>query len=191
MKVFIAASAVILATSASIATADTDWTGAYAGAYYGTASGTDYEGYQVDPETYELTGSMYGGFAGYRIDNGPVVWGGEIATTLSTDLYEVEFPDYYFDSILDVKAQAGYDMGSALIYIQAGFSTAQFFADSDTGEALSGWNAGIGVDTMVTDNFFVGAEFLYRDIRNADFFGVDNGAQAQISTWQVRAGYKF
>ena len=186
MKLILAATATVLVATASIASADTDWTGTYAG----TGSGTDFQGYQVDPDTYELTGSMYGGFAGYRSDSGSLVWGGEIAMTLGTDFYETDFPGFYYENFIDVKAQVGYDLGSALVYVEAGFSTAEFTAAGPT-ETLSGWNAGIGADMMVTDKLFVGAEFLYRDILNPDFFGVDDGAQAQISTWQIRAGYRF
>ena len=190
MNLILTSTAAILVATASIASADTDWTGIYAGTYYGTGTGTDFEGYPVEPDLYDLAGTMYGGFAGYRSDSGSFVWGGEIAMSLGADFGEVDFADYYYGSFIDVNVQAGYDIGPALIYVEAGFSTAEFTASDDTG-TLSGWNAGIGADMMVTDKLFVGAEFLYRDILNVDYFSAGNGERANISTWQLRAGYRF
>ena len=71
----------LLATTiaGSAAIADPDWSGLYAGASYSSESGYgDWYNPTFNPD-FPMSGSLYGGFAGYNMQNGAFVYGGELA----------------------------------------------------------------------------------------------------------------
>lgn len=163
--------------------AGTDWSGLYAGAFYSFASGEDYN----IGGPYELNdGNFYGGFAGYRHDLGKIVVGGEVAGSFGADLYEVAFPTWEYTSFIDVKATAGYDMGRVLAYVSAGYTFADF-TSGGSDYAFGGWNAGAGLDFMVTNNIFIGGEYVYRSLQDTNL----SNYTGDIQSWQIRAGYQF
>ena len=88
------------------ATQDT-WAGAYVGGMYGNNSAT-YE-YESGSSSYgnDLEGTTFGGFAGYNIQDGALVYGGELAYAVGS-VYNPNAEDddrvYEFTSVLDARA---------------------------------------------------------------------------------------
>ena len=154
-----------------------DWTGFYFGGTLGWAMG---ETVGVD----DFDGLLYGGFAGYnyQFDN-DFVLGAEVAA--STGELEYDGGGVFDPTYIDLKARAGYAMDRALVYVSGGYT----FANFTGGNEGAGFNVGAGVDFLVFDNVFVGAEYIYRDIEDT----VANPAawQDQFGTIQARVGITF
>lgn len=190
----------------------TDWSGTYLGALGSFSTGTQVESWEdgfggyADLE-YNLDGSMYGAFAGYNIQNGSFVYGIE-AAYMAGDVLSGDYTldsntgwsiyDLRYNSIFDLKARAGVATDKALLYAFVGGSTSQFEALS-AGLVLggpysaSGFNYGVGVDVLVSEKIFLGAEYIVRDL-SADY-GADSGGWVvegvDIQSMQIRAGIKF
>lgn len=196
---------VLLAPTAQAA----DWNGPYAGITGGSASGLQHELYdngEFDGYLdYDLSGSTYGVFAGFNHQSGSYIFGIEAAysagavetTGIESDLDDFIFYDAEFTSFLDLKARAGFANGPALFYGFAGYSsgTLQYLLDGEPGDTTwqpAGWNYGAGVDYMVSDNAFIGIEYIVRnlsdDLAEIDDWIVDS---AVIDAIQVRAGMTF
>lgn len=154
-----------------------DWTGFYFGGAVGWASG---ETVGVN----NFNGVLYGGFAGYnyQFDNN-LVLGAEVAASTGTLDWDGGATDGA--TFFDLKARAGYAADRALVYASGGYS----FASFDGGDEGNGFNVGAGVDYLVFDNAFVGAEYVYRDIEDSV---ADPAAwQDQFGTIQLRVGLSF
>lgn len=165
----------------SIASADTDWSGIYAGGYYSTGTGEDYN--LGGPWPLKDDGSFYGGFAGYRHDLGSYVIGGELASSFGVDVGEAIFTTWIVNSVLDMKITAGYDLGSILPYAIIGYS----MAEADPGPySVAGMLYGVGADWMITDSIFIGAEYNNRFME-----GTTNSYTIELESYLVRAGYRF
>ncbi|MEZ5769974.1 MAG: outer membrane beta-barrel protein [Paracoccaceae bacterium] len=151
-----------------------DWAGFYAGGTGGIQSGTITPGFTFDATTY-------GGFAGYNMQSGNLVYGVEIAAQTGTIRLP---PSFDLDYVVDAKARIGYSLGDALLYASGGYTT------TDTGLlglTASGWNAGAGLDYAVTDKFFLGGEYTYRNLPNTTPGGFDYASHGG----QLRAGIRF
>ncbi|MCB1330563.1 MAG: porin family protein [Maritimibacter sp.] len=154
-----------------------DWTGPYFGALGGWSMGD-----RTGVDDYD--GLLYGGFAGYnyQFDNSVVI-GAEVAAT--TGEQEWGLGGTRDATYIDLKARLGYGMDRALVYASGGYS----FANYSGGDEGAGFNVGAGVDFLVTDNIFVGAEYIYRDIEDTL---VDPAAwDEQLGTIQARVGITF
>ena len=175
----------------------TDWTGFYAG---GLAT-SDYSGDVEfstdgvwDGSTWPMEGTQYGAFAGYNMQYGSFVVGGELAYSSGMVNLEVETFNGFTDFI-DFKARAGYPVGSLLPYVFAGYSVGTWDHSTFGGPvSSSGMNYGAGVDVMVTNSVFVGAEYIARDMTSANNptrLPAENIAEANLQTISVRFGMKF
>ncbi len=170
----------VVAVAASI----TDWSGPYVGVTAGSSSGvqTDYfvgDGAPRESD-YDMEGSMYGAFAGYNIQRGSLVFGGE-AAYLAGGVYDIDEENYYFSDFVDLKARVGFAGGSMGAW-----------EDGGAGHySVTGFNYGAGVDLLVTDRFFAGAEYIVREFSD-DLVDQPNWTfSASVQTIQVRAGMKF
>jgi len=184
--------AVLGSASMAVSANAADWSGPYIGGYYSADSGEDYYPDNFDTQYYALVGDSYGIFAGYNMDQGNYVFGLEVATAIGIDLIEETDPDWIFGSMTDLKFRVGYKSGNALPYVLVGGSMAEFgdIPDGDV-DTLTGLVAGAGVDYMFSGGFFVGAEYLYRDMYKDNFAGEGYEVFSQVSSFQVRAGMKF
>lgn len=191
MRKLILALAIPFAALASSASA-ADWSGFYTGGATNTNTG-DYHVFGTNPvftdPTYGLSGSMTSIFGGFNVDNGPLVFGFEAATTVSGTTPSTTAPlTDYLTTVTDFKARAGYEMGNALIYGTAGYSFGNFELPSYS-TAVSGFSYGVGVDFLVTLNFFVGVEYLSRNM-----FGVvltPDELEVNLDSISIRAGMLF
>ncbi|MEZ5769685.1 MAG: outer membrane beta-barrel protein [Paracoccaceae bacterium] len=154
-----------------------DWTGFYFGGLAGWATGE-----QVGVDDFD--GLLYGGFAGYnyQFDNN-LVLGVEVAGSMGEE--EWALGGTRDATYVDLKAKAGFAVDRALVYVSGGYT----FASYDGGDEGAGFNVGAGVDFLVFDNVFVGAEYVYRDIE--DTVADPAAWSEQFGTIQARVGITF
>ncbi|MBL1434747.1 MAG: porin family protein [Rhodobacteraceae bacterium] len=168
--------------------AGTDWSGFYGGANVGFASGNIANGNASDDLA---DNTLFGVFAGYNMQRGNMVFGGEIDYAITP----VEFANFSvtLDEIVDAKARVGYAFGNALVYGVLGYSFANLNELADHA-SLSGVSFGAGVDYKIGSRYFVGAEYLARSF-SGDFVvtpGPGTAFSNQIvSTVKLRAGISF
>lgn len=162
-----------LALSATSATAN-DWSGFYAGVGIGNL--------EVDPSAggVKEDDTSYGVHAGYRFDAGQWVFGGEF----EYDWTDIDLaPTVSVDSVMRLKATAGYDLGQTLLYVAAGA------AEVDVDGLGNEWGEffGIGAAYAVTPKGIISVELLEHDFSDIDGSGVD--ADAWIVN--LRASWRF
>lgn len=173
----------------------TDWNGFYTGLSYGFFDETE-DNINVPGSvfrTLELEGSGLGAFVGYNIQRGSLVYGGELALSGATSSVVSETNSITHGDYLDLKGRLGYATGSFLFYGILGYSTASAQENpTNILENSSGLNYGVGVDYMVSDQFFIGAEFLERRIEG-DYFesGFSERFETDTRSISIRAGLSF
>ena len=172
-----------------------DWNGPYAGGAIGTLSADAEFELAAVPEVSFSDSSSFGGFAGFQVQTGMLVYGGEAAFSIapSAELQEGE----ELQSFTDIKGRLGYSFGEVLAYGVAGVSFATY---NETGTDMgidfdddfngTGLNFGAGVDYKVTDNIFVGAEYLVRRT-TGDYPNDDAEFDLDVDTFSVRVGFNF
>jgi len=172
------------AIPASIAT---DWSGFYVGGLAGIQNGDAIAnpGTPIEVVT-PIDVTNYGGFAGYNFQQGSIVYGAEIAAQMGNITAGVTTVN--LDYLVDARPRVGYAFDSVLVYAAGGYSTGQM-SNLGISETFSGFNVGAGLELAVTDNFFLGGEYIYRDM---------SGTTAGLTPFdikthgvQVRAGFRF
>ena len=171
------------AAPAPMIVADTgsDWTGGYAGASLGYATG--------DAKSANAGGDLdgYGGtlFAGYQRDFGTFVLGGELEYLIGG--VSDDEGSFEFDNGVRGKVRMGYDAGQTLVYGVVGASYANAsFADRDIEAA--GYLFGAGVDYRVTPAITVGGEII---ADRFDDFNDNTADEANVNTVSLRVAYSF
>jgi len=164
------------------------WAGAYGGLTYST--GTGHRVYDFGPTSFDLEGVGPGIILGYNIATGPWVLGGELAYS-AADIGELVDEDYTFTSFLDLKARAGYAMDNVLFYGTVGATFTEWQEDAGFGgHEGNGFLYGVGVDYLVSTNFFIGAEYLVRDV-TSDWNNSGGTFDADVNTFTLRVGMTF
>ncbi|WP_341368294.1 outer membrane beta-barrel protein [Yoonia sp. BS5-3] len=188
--------AVIIAALPSATLAD--FSGAYGGAALGVVSpNLDFsdllEGL-IDEDIViglEDTTSL-SAFAGYQIQNGAFVYGGEVAFTTAPNM---EFVGVSIDnSATDIKGRLGYAVDDQLLaYGALGYSQVTIDIDDiDLELDADGLFLGAGVDYLLTDNIVLGAEVSTRKVSiDLDEFDIDQDVDLDTNTFALRASYKF
>jgi outer membrane immunogenic protein len=177
-----------------VAPAPFDWSGFYAGLSAGKSTGDfDYLESGVSYEAHDLTGTSMGVFAGYNLQSGNFVYGLELA--LQRDVAEQDgFPDYNYPRVDDAKLRLGYAFDNVMVYGFVGRSRGDFhYAGTDTDYGATGNNFGVGADMVFNENWLVGLEYINRELEG-DYdgdFGSEFTHRGDISTFQLRVGYKF
>ena len=158
-----------------------DWTGFYTGLQLGYADA------ETDGGVADLDGDngSYGFHAGYNYDFGRFVLGGE----LDYDKTDIDLDNAAgttigtVDSVARAKIKGGYDLGNTLVYATGGYAR----ADTSMGDE-DGSFYGIGMDYKITEQYSVGAELLEHKF---DDVGGVSGADADVTTFNVRGSYRF
>lgn len=168
----IIAAALVAAPAATFAQ---DWTGPYAGFQIG---GSDID---VDGAALDGDGPSYGVFAGYNVQSGNIVYGGEIDYD-STE-YEIADGAVEVDSTTRLKGRVGTQLGSGLAYGTAGivWATSPELGDDN------GYLFGVGYDLPVTTNMKIGAEVLQHQFDDYNDSSLDVGA----TTFKARVSFSF
>ena len=167
----IAAAALAAAPAAVFAQ---DWTGPYAGFQIG--------GSDIDVDGAPLTGDgpSYGVFAGYNIQAGNLVYGGEF----DYDTTEYEIGDTVeVESTTRLKGRIGSEVGGGLLYGTAGivWATSPQLGDDD------GYLFGVGYDFPVSDNMIAGAEILQHEFEEYNGGALD----VSVTTFKARVAFNF
>ena len=155
-----------------------DWTGFYTGLQLGYSEADTNFGVDGD-------NGSYGFHAGYNYDFGRFVLGGE----LDYDKKDIDLDDAAgvtqgsIDSVARAKIKGGYDLGNTLVYATGGYAR----ADTSMGDE-DGSFYGIGMDYKITEQYSVGAELLEHKF---DDVGGVSGADADVTTFNVRGSYRF
>ncbi|MCC0043596.1 MAG: porin family protein [Brucellaceae bacterium] len=171
------------------------WIGPYLGVYSGYGFGGQTQG--ATGGTISTNGWLFGGFAGYNLQSGSIVYGleGDIGYNGMNGGNGTTYSRQGLEGSL--RARLGYSPDDAiLLYATAGgAATAQRIYDAAgtaRGTAL-GWTAGAGMDAKLTDNVFGRVEYRYTDFGSTTL-NTGSGAQTvspQNHRIMVGAGLKF
>lgn len=166
-----------------------DWSGPYVGLSYGTASG-DIDFSTTSPFDVE-SGNIAGVYAGYLMQRGSLVYGGELAYGRISDAAIVGFPNSDFANALDLKARVGFAANRALFYGVLGYSKAMFDDTAAIEFDMDGFSYGLGVDLAVSNRFTVGLEYLTRDLSGTSSVDPTTTGDASLDTLSLRVGLSF
>lgn len=198
MKHTLCLSALLLSTTAAIAGGPVyvpppviplvqpveQWTGPYAGVQlgYGIA-----ETGSPNSTSFDMNGMVYGVHAGYNYDLGTIIISGELDYNLA-NINGTFDGDAVVKTLAHAKARIGYDMGSAMLYGTGGMAYAESELFNGTSSySGTGYFGGVGIEYMISNNWGVGAEYLYHQFN--DFYFGDTDLKLQ--TIQARASYHF
>ncbi|MBA3911495.1 MAG: hypothetical protein C0524_16865 [Rhodobacter sp.] len=138
-----------------------DWSGPYVGLSYGKTSGE--MTYSDIVTVFEFdSGSTPSIFAGYLIQRGNLVYGGELAYSRGNDATIVGYPDENLESMIDIKGRLGFAANKALFYGVLGYSQVGYYETFLGSQDTSGFAYGAGVDFAVSNRFTLGLEYLAR-----------------------------
>ena len=164
------------------------WAGFYAGVTGGAATSGG-ASYAPAGTAFGIDRGSYGVMGGYNLQNGALVYGGEIAAQ-ATD-FNLEGAPGSFDNMIDLKARAGMAYGKVLPYAFVGYSRGDWKnGNALTNGAADGMNYGLGVDYAVSDTWSVGAELIRREL-STDFDGGNGSVDTNFNTAQLRASFRF
>jgi outer membrane immunogenic protein len=173
--------------------AGTDWSGFYGGLGYGTTGGS----IDFNSPFYDLTsGNATSLFAGYLVQRGSIVYGGELAISQASDTYVDLTPAYTdeeVDQIIDLKAKVGYATNRVLFYGVLGYSQVEWTtpgAPSVGDFETSGFAYGLGADFAATERVSVGVEYLSRGT-SGDSYIAGETADIDLDTLSLRVGLNF
>lgn len=174
-----------------------DWSGFYAGGMvtiYMPGVLTRTELIAEPPpniSTHDLVASSVGGgFAGYNIQYGAFVLGGELAVSFNGPANDNN--SLVYQTVYDLKARAGYSFGNVLAYGVVGSSYADLLRNTQYRYPSAGFTYGAGVDYKIGEHLFVGAEYLVRQL-DGDLTGspAQDSVSSTIQSAQLRVGWKF
>lgn len=172
----------------------TDWSGTYVGLSAGIPNGhMAYYVYDLLDAREKVDGSLAGAYAGFNIQRGSFVYGGELAYSTG----DVEFADGYgFTDFLDVKARAGYATGKTLVYGTLGWTRGTWKEEGFSALSGDGIAYGAGVDIQLSDRMTLGVEYLWRSLETENFTsGIPSIANTNVhgdfGTLSLRLGFRF
>ena len=179
-----------------------NWTGFYLGAMGGYAQ-------ENASGIGTLSGGFAGGTAGYNWQMGNVVLGLEADAAWADVGATLGIPglasvDYTIRSMGTVRGRVGYAFDSVLVYGTGGWAwsdnrlaaTVVGVGSASDSRFHSGWTLGAGVEVMFAPKWSVKAEYLYKSLEGATYFGNNVARGVPIGTInlnsvQVGVNYHF
>lgn len=177
-----------------------DWSGGYSGLGLSASRGTETEAIDGAQDIQEdIKGNQTALFAGYALQRGKIVYGGEVAYNHGRVVISEQSPDLnYIDRLFDLKARVGYSFGKVLVFGSAGWARADtYYAGVDGADEplhASGLSYGLGANYAVDENWFIGGEVLQRKLNlgEGDIPGFEEwSTQWKFTTVQLRVGMRF
>lgn len=167
---------VAVASLATPALAETNWTGMYSGLSVGKSDISTVKNDCTESEIGDNCPNpkFVGAFGGYRYDFGGPVVGLEVSN--SQEVYKDERSVGSSKYSMTVEGQVGYSLGKFLPYASVGYEKSSY------GESVV---SGVGVDYAVNDSFFVGGKY-----QKSKPEGKDIGS-SKAGTISARVGFKF
>lgn len=167
---------------------DPAWTGVYGGFSLGRTTG-DLE-YQNPASSHDVdSGSLRSIFLGYRLQEGNVVYGGEMELANLSGTTIEGFAEEY-SKAFDVKGSVGVTRGRFLGYGVLGWSQVTF--DHTTGPGnFGGISYGAGVEYSVNDNIGLGLEYLARKVDGVSPNGSPQTTTIDANSLSLRIGLSF
>ncbi|WP_333818082.1 outer membrane protein [Tabrizicola sp.] len=165
-----------------------DWTGPYAGLGLGRTTGSQDD--QTPSASYGVDGgSLRSVFLGYRLQQGNIVYGGEMElANLSGSA--IQGTPREFSKAFDVKSTLGIAQGRFLTYGVLGWSQVEVARPSDTTN-FGGISYGAGVEYSVNDRFGIGLEYLARDVDGISVNGSPQTSEIGLDSLSLRFGLSF
>lgn len=196
------ASPVFTATSAS------NWGGFYAGVSggYGWGTTTNTPAFPGGQVNNNASGWALGGQAGYNMDLGGFVLGGEADLQWASIGYSEPSPiggtfTAKTDMFGTLRARAGIPIGQVMPYATLGVAYGRGSATVDNGGVTTsqsanhfGWTAGAGLEAQATANLSLKAEYLYVDLGSQPYNGLGLGNRdigQRFSVIRAGVNYKF
>lgn len=196
MRTTVLAAAALVAGLSTAAMAQSN-DAAFNGLYFGGQVGYDSYKNNIDDGVNALSlgaqGVEGGIFAGYnyRVNNFVVGLEGQLGLsdaknhlTVGGDTLTTSARESY-----GITARAGALVGEGtLAYVHGGWVNTRFKTKDALGsdsEHLNGWKVGVGLETLVSQNVSLRAEYAYSDYENK------NGFEPKNSSFQVGAAYHF
>lgn len=172
-----------------------NWEGGYAGIYLG--GGLNVFKNDLGEGSLRNNSVKLGGYAGWNFQNDNIVYG--VEGDAGYNIVNKKDDELNIKSGFDgsLRARLGYDMGAVMPYVTAGIAGRQvsFSADEDSNKKFRvGWTAGVGAETMLTQNISARLEYRYADFGKKDVtFGniVAPAVKLQSHDIRVGVGYKF
>jgi outer membrane immunogenic protein len=162
------------------------WDGAYVG-----GKATYQWGRVKANKDLNTTGPGAGLYGGYNLQNGKVVYGGEVDLNYSgvdSTAGNVETKQGVNGSL---RARVGYDLNPALVYGTAGLAVSSMEASDKTSSSsntMVGLTAGAGVETMITDSITARTEYRFTDYQDRTF-NLDSGSRVRgLQEHQINVG---
>ena len=183
------------------------WEGFYAGINAGYGWGTltrqpTAGGIKTDDNS---SGWQFGGQAGYNMDSGGVVFGGEADIQFASigherDLGAAGKQKSGMDVYGTIRGRAGVTFGAVMPFVTAGFAAGRGTASlTDTRNVVTsqsanhiGWTVGAGLEAQATEQISLKAEMLYVDLGTQTYNGLPGGGQDITQRFGVvRAGLNY
>lgn len=184
-----------------------NWSGFYAGVSggYGWGTTVNEPAFAGGDDDNNSNGWLVGGQAGYNLDMGGFVIGGEADLQWSSIGYEEDAAgggtfSARTDMFGTLRARAGVPIGQVMPYGTVGVAYGRGSAKIEDGITSSqsanhfGWTAGVGLEAQATSNLSLKAEYLYVDLGSQAYDGLPGGNRDIAQRFGViRAGvnYKF
>ena len=134
------------------------------------------------------TGTAYGLFAGYNVQNGSTIFGGEIRALHFSAYIDTEDDGFEVESVIDLRGRVGFGLGSALSYGAAGYSFGTMVLGGPSID-IDGFNVGGGVEYNVSESFFVRGDITFREMSGDTGFG--STIDQAVNTVTIGAGFRF
>lgn len=177
-----------------VVTPPVTWDGFYVG--IGAAMTTGDIDFDPAPARELDDGELFSLFAGYRMQNGNLVYGGELGIHMVDEIAVTGFAgtSALDGTFIDARATLGYAMGSLLVYGALGYSAGTYndlLGTPGFEWDLTGFNYGIGAEYQITDQFIIGLDYTARDLEGDNPGGGAQTVQVDLDTISLRASFRF
>ena len=135
-------------------------------------------------------GTVAGIYAGYLMQRGSFVYGGELSYGAINGMQLTSGPDDEIDYVLDLKARGGFAANRALFYGVVGYSMSKL-TDNGSEFDVGGLSLGLGTEFAVSDRMTVGLEYLSRDLSGDDGGAIGIDSDSRVDSISLRVGLAF
>ncbi len=142
------------------------------------------------PHSIDETDNLASYSIGFNKQSGDLLYGAEFSF-MPKKIYDGDFQSY--KNPIDIKLRAGHIFNkNLLLYGIAGVSSAYYKEDYTSNYEISGgFNGGFGVEYKISQNVFIGTEFLSRNMNSSLSYPDLSGWEvknAKLDTLSVRIG---